>query len=229
MRFTAYALVALLLAAPEAAAQKETENVDRTIPMAAGGTLELKNFSGDVKITGTAGSNVVIHATRRATRERLDNIKLDISVSGSTVKIEANKRNSDWHEKNENVVETAFDIQVPAGTRLDVNAFSSELTIADTTGPIQAQTFSGGIHIDLTRAGELPEVTAETFSGDIKARVADGRSGRVVFNTFSGDLRSDLPLILHEGSRRSMTGDLGSGGGASLRFKTFSGDVRVVR
>lgn len=229
MRFTAFALVALVLAAPAAAAQKETENVDRTIPMAAGGTLKLKNFSGDVKITGTAGQNVVIHATRRATRERLDNIKLEINVSGSTIEIEANKRNSDWNEKNENVVETAFDIQVPAGTKLDLNAFSSDLTIAETTGPIEAQTFSGRIEIDLTRAGELPEVTAETFSGDVRARLADGRNGRLVFDTFSGDLRSDLPLILHDGSRRSMTADIGSGSGARLRFKTFSGDVRVVR
>ena len=47
MRFTAFALVALLLAAPAAAAQKETEQVDRTIPLAAGGTLKLKNFFGD--------------------------------------------------------------------------------------------------------------------------------------------------------------------------------------
>ncbi len=219
----------LTLAAPAAAGQKETETVDRTIPFAQGGTLRLKNFSGDVHVTGTSGSDVIVHATRRATRERLDNIKLDIQVNGSRMEIEANKRNSDWNEKNENVVETAFEIQVPANTRLDLDVFSSDITVRGTTGEVKAHSFSGGIDLDMTGAPAYPAISAETFSGDIKTRLATGGSGQVDFSTFSGDLRSDLPLTVHGSSRRSMTAEIGSGGGPTMRFKTFSGDVRVVR
>jgi DUF4097 and DUF4098 domain-containing protein YvlB len=230
MRLTAIALVALALAAaPAAAGQKETETVDRTIPFAQGGTLRLKNFSGDVRITGTAGQNVVIHATRTARRDRLENIKLDIQVNGSRIDIEANKRNPSWKEKNENVVETVFEIQVPADTKLDLDTFSSDVVVADTTGTIKAHTFSGTIDLDMTRAAAYPDITAETFSGDIKARVSPGGSGQIEFNTFSGDLRSDLPLTVHGTSHRKMTAEIGGGGGAKMEFKTFSGDVRVVR
>ena len=205
MRITAIALLSLSLAAlPAAAGQKETETVDRTIPFASGGTLKLKNFSGDVRITGTSGQNVVVHAVRTATRERLENIKLDIQVSGSRIDIEANKRNPAWDEQNNNVVETAFEIQVPADTRLDLYAFSGDLIVADTTADIKAHTFSGQIDLDVARAAAFPGVTAETFSGDNKTRVPAGGSGEVVFNTFSGDLRSDLPLTVHGSSRRSM-------------------------
>jgi hypothetical protein len=230
MKITAISLLALTLAAGPAAAQsKETERVDRTIAFAPGGTLKLKNFSGDVRIAGTSGNDIVVHAVRRGTRERLDNIKLDISVQGSTVEIEANKREPFWKEKNDNVVETEFDIQVPAATRLDLYAFSGDLIVSGTTNEIEAQTFSGNIELDVSHAQFTPEVKAETFSGDIKTHVASGGSGRVQFNTFSGDLKSDVPLLLHGGSRKSMTADLGTGSGSKLEFKTFSGDVRLMK
>jgi DUF4097 and DUF4098 domain-containing protein YvlB len=93
MRNTALALLVLtLVASPAAAQRKETETVDRTVAFSRGGTLKLKNFSGNVRITGTQGTDVVVHAVRTATRDRLDSIKLDIEVDGSTVSIEANRR-----------------------------------------------------------------------------------------------------------------------------------------
>ena len=71
-------LFALVLAAP-AAAQRDTETIDRTVPMPAGGTLRLKTFSARVKITGGSGDQVVVHAVPRATPERLAEIKLEIT------------------------------------------------------------------------------------------------------------------------------------------------------
>ena len=117
MKNTALALLVLALAAGPAAGQgKETETVDRTLAFSPGGTLKLNNFSGNVHITGTGDSSVKVHAVRRATRERLENILLDIQVSGSTIEIEANRKAPGWSEKNDNVVETEFQIEVPAGT-----------------------------------------------------------------------------------------------------------------
>ncbi len=229
MRTTALALLTLTLAIPAIAEQRQTETVDKTIAFSHGGSLKLKNFSGDVRVTGGPGNEVVIHAVRTATRERLDNIKLEISVDGSTINIEANHRDSDWRDRDNNVVETSFEIRVPSATELDLYAFSGNLIVRDTTSDVQAKTFSGNIDLDLSTASNAPDVNAETFSGDIRTRVSPGSSGRVAFHTFSGDLRSDLPLNLHQGSRRNITADLGSGSGAKLDFKTFSGDLRLVK
>jgi DUF4097 and DUF4098 domain-containing protein YvlB len=230
MRNTAVALLMFTLAASPAAAQgKETDTVDRTIAFSRGGTLKLKNFSGDVHITGTAGNDVVVHAVRTATRDRLDNIKLDIEVNGSTVAIEAKRRVANWDRINDNIVETKFEIQVPAATSLDLYAFSGALIVRGTTSDIEAQTFSGNIDLDVSTAPASPDVKAETFSGDITTRVPAASNGRVEFNSFSGDLRSDLPLLLHRKSRRDISADLGTGGGAKLEFKTFSGDLRLVK
>ena len=230
MRNTAVALLMLTLAASPAAAQrKETETVDRTIAFSRGGTLKLKNFSGNVHVTGTAGNDVVVHAVRTATRDRLDNIKLDIEVNGSTVVIEANRRVSNWERRNDNVVETKFEIQVPAATSLDLYAFSGDLIVRGTTADITAQTFSGNIDLDVSTAPASPDVKAETFSGDITTRVPAASNGRVEFKSFSGELRSDVPLLVHRTSRRDVSADLGSGGSAKLEFKTFSGDLRLVK
>jgi DUF4097 and DUF4098 domain-containing protein YvlB len=227
-------MLLLALAAPAAAQQKETETVDRTVTIGDRGKLNLKNFSGDIQITGTSGRDVVVHAVRRATRERLDNIKLEITNSGSTVSIEANKRADGWRDRNNNVVETDFEIKVPSGTELDLDTFSGKLDVRGVTAAINAHTFSGSIEIDVASASQVPELTAETFSGNIAARIPSGASGRVRFDSFSGGVRSDLPIQMTSrrnrwGGGEDVDGSIGTGSGPTLRFKTFSGDLRITK
>ena len=229
MRFTTAALLLALTAVPAAAGQKETETIDRTIPIGANGTLKLKNFSGDVRVSGTNGKEVVVHAVRRATRDRLDHIKLEITTSADTVTIQANKREEGWREKNDNVVETDFDIKVPYGIELDLYSFSGKIDVTGVTGKINAETFSGDVMLDVASASQLPALSGETFSGDIRVKVNGSASGRVEFNSFSGSVDSDLPISMRSSRRRNVSGDIGSGSGPTLNFKTFSGDLRIQK
>ena len=230
MKNTALVLALVALTAGPALAQgKETETVDKTLAFSSGGRLKLNNFSGNVHITGTADSSVQIHAVRRATRERLDNILLDIQVSGSTIEIEANRKAPGWNEKNDNVVETEFEIRVPSTTLLDVHTFSGDVIARGTTADVKAQTFSGNVDLDVSAAGAAPDVKAETFSGDISTRLPAASNGHVTFNSFSGDFRSDFPVMLNRKSKRDISADLGSGGSANFDFKTFSGDLKLVK
>ena len=232
----------------EAAAQKETETVNRTVPLPSRGTLKLKNFSGNIHLTPASGNDVVIKAVRVARREQLDHIKLEIDTSGSTVTIDANKRDTEWRDHNDNVVETTFDIQVPAAAMLDVYGFSSDVDIRGITGDqkvetfsgditvdgakgaIETKTFSGRIDVNLTGAGTSPSLSAETFSGHIQARLSESAKGEVSFDSFSGEFNSDIPLTIRSVGRRRTSGTLpGGSGGSTLKFHTFSGDVRVTR
>lgn len=230
MRHIALSIVLLaLVASPAAAQRKETETIDRTLAFTSGGTVRLKNFSGDARITGTSANDVVIHAVRKGTRQQLDNIKLDIRQSESTIEIEANRRAAGWQHENDNVVETEFEIQVPAGSSLDLHAFSGNLIVRGTTGSVAAQTFSGDVDLDVSTAPAAPDVKAETFSGDISARLPEVSTGHIRFNSFSGDFRSDFPVLLNRQSKRDISADLGGGGGANFEFKTFSGDLKLVK
>jgi DUF4097 and DUF4098 domain-containing protein YvlB len=202
----------------------ETEVVDRSFPFNPDGHLKLNNFSGKVTITGSNRANVVVHAVRRAPRERLEGIRLEIEASASEISIEANKKNGHWEDRNDNVVETEFEIEVPERATLDVNAFSSDVRITGVAGKQKLHTFSGEIHVDAA-AGPLD---AETFSGDIEVDLASSASGRVDFDSFSGSLDTDMPMTYRSGNKRHITGDIGTAGGATtFHFKTFSGDVRI--
>ncbi len=140
----AVTVLALTAAAPliVAAQQKETENVNKTVPFPNGGTLRVKNFSGGITITGTSGHDVVVKAVRTATRDRLDHVKFTVDTSGSSVTINANDRDESWKDHNDNVVETTMEIQVPTSARLDeVDAFSSGLDISGVSGVEHLKTF----------------------------------------------------------------------------------------
>jgi hypothetical protein len=95
-------------------------------------------------------------------------------------------------------------------------------------GPLSAKAFSGAVSIARSR-GTRSVDRRRTFSGSIDLRVPDSAHGTVTFNSFSGRLNSELPLTLHTSSRRNLRAELGSGGGGTLRFKTFSGSVKIDR
>jgi DUF4097 and DUF4098 domain-containing protein YvlB len=216
-------LVALAAPAAAHAGLRETERVDRTAQIRAGGTLTLKNFSGHVNITGSNRGDVAIHAIRHGTRDRLDHIKLDVEESGSDVTIEANRRDSGWHDHdNTDVVETDFDIEVPSDVGVSVNVFASDVTVKDVRGSQHVKTFSGAIDL----SGGEKTINAETFSGDINVRMPQGAAASVDFNSFSGELRADVPMTYRSSSRTRVHADIGAGG-SDYSFKTFSGDVRI--
>ena len=242
-----FAFAILALPAASVGAQDETERVSRVVKLQPGGTLRLKSFSGHVTIAATDGSDVVIDAVRRAPRERLDRIKLEIRSESSTVEIEANHRDSSWfNSRHNNVVETDFDIKVPKRTNIDVDVFSSpvevkgvegshrvhtfsgRIAIDDGTGAMQAHSFSGPIEIRTRSWQERQTIDVDTFSGNVRLHVPESARGDVSFRSFSGHLDSDVPLTLRTSSRRSLEAVMGSGpAGGTVRVKTFSGNVRI--
>ena len=251
MRTLAAAFAVLALATPAHAAPRlfdETEHITRTIQLEPGGTLRLKNFSGRVTITASDRPEVVIDAVRRASRTQLERIKLDIRTSGSIVTVDANQRDRSWWDfaSGNNVVETDFDIKVPRRTQLDlsvfsspvsvtgvegshkVHGFSSPLVLTDVTGSVRAHTFSGSVTIR-EKSWENQTIDVDTFSGNIELHLPDSARGTVSFNSFSGRLNSEMPLTMHTSSRRALRAELGGGDGGTLRFKTFSGSVKIDR
>jgi hypothetical protein len=62
-------------------------------------------------------------------------------------------------------------------------------------------------------------------------RVPESAAGQLTFNSFSGHLNSEIPLTFRNGRRSNLKAELGAnpGNGGNLRFKTFSGSVRIDR
>lgn len=222
---SAFALTFALLLASPLSAQTNTETVDRTLTLQPGGTLRLKTFSGRVRITGGSGDQVVIKAVRRARQSRLDDIKLEITQSGNTIEVDANHRLVE--RRNDNVVETDFDIQVPSGTRLDIKTFSAPVTVIGVTETQHIDGFSSDIRVETAQWTDGSDLDINTFSGDVTLRLPDSARGDIDFNSFSGRFESDLPVTLTNSSRRNFRGALNGGGSGGFKLKTFSGSVSI--
>ncbi|MGH9199924.1 MAG: DUF4097 family beta strand repeat-containing protein [Vicinamibacterales bacterium] len=218
-------LLTLVVAAPAAA--QEIENVDRTLTLQPGGRLKLNTFSGRVRISGVAGDQVVIKAIRRASRDRLNDIKLEITQSGNSIEIQANRRVVE--RRNDNVVETDFDIQVPSKTELDIKTFSAPVTVTGVSGRLNVDSFSASVRIEASDWADGNDLDINTFSGGIILRMPDSARGELDFNSFSGEFESDLPVTLQSSGRRNFRGALNGGGSTDFRLKTFSGDVSIRR
>jgi arylamine N-acetyltransferase len=248
----AFAVCALAGSVVTAAADgwsDETEHVSQTIALESGGTVRVRSFSGRVTITAGDADEVTVDAVRRAPRSRLDRIKLDVHRDGArSVVIDANRRERSWWEfSGNNVVETDLDIKVPRRTNLDVsvfsapvtvervegtyklNSFSARMTLNDAAGPVVAHSFSGSIQIHAKSLEGAQTIDVQTFSGSIDLRVPESTRAAVSFRSFSGRLDCEMPLTIRTGNRRALQGELGGGGSAELRFKTFSGSVRIDR
>lgn len=226
------AVLAMLILPAAAIAQRQTETVDRTLPFPSGGTLELKNFSGDIRITAGSSRDFVMKAVRRGRADRLKEIALTVEASGSRILVEANNRDRSRNRDDDgrdNVIETDFEIQVPADARLDIDAFSSDVIITGVSGAQRVKTFSGRIEVDATGQGGNPDLSLETFSGDMRVRMTDNARGDISFSTFSGDLDAAFPVTLRSTSRRNIRAELPGGSGRTLTFKSFSGSLRLTR
>lgn len=261
-RFFAAAAFAMLVIPASAMAQRQSETVDRTLPFPNGGTLELNNFSGDIRITAGTGRNFVMKAVRRGRADRLKEVPLTVETSGSRIIVDANDRDNDrnrrsnrgntrWRDDdddgNSNVVETTFEIQVPADAALKIDAFSSDITVTgiqgaldlhafsgDITttgsrGAVRAETFSGRIDVDATGHGASPDIDLETFSGSMYVRLSENAKGEIDFSTFSGDLDAAFPVTLKSSGRRHIRAELPGGAGRRLAFESFSGSLRITR
>lgn len=243
-----FAAALLICLVPALVSAAETEKFHKVVPLAPGGTVSLHNFSGAVRIVGADVSEVTIDAVRTAERDRLDHIKLDVQVSGSKVTIEANKKDPGWTVKNDNVVQTEFDIQVPRNTRLEVDVFSSSVSVRSVSGEqsiktfsgnvtvedgaarLTAKTFSGEIELRLAASSISPSLELETFSGAIGLRVPETARAALTFDSFSGQLTSDLPLTLNDQRKGHLKAALNGGDPSrEVRIKTFSGDVKIAR
>lgn len=242
---TVFAFCALL--AP-ALASADTEHITRTVPLASGGSVRLKTFSGRVTITAADVNEVTVDAVRRAPSDRLRRITLDVHAEGSTVVIDANHHEPSWFDMHSNVVETDLDIKVPRRTSLDVTTFSAPVTVegvegtykvhgfssrirlSNATGSVRAHTFSGSVEIQAARWLERESIDVDTFSGNVELRIPGDARGAVTFNSFSGRIDSTLPLTMRSSNRRSVRAELGgTGSGGDLRIKTFSGSLHIDR
>lgn len=222
------ALVAALLVPAALQAQVERQRVDTAFTFDRGGSVSLSLVSGSIRVVTGTGNEIRILAT-------IERGRLETSLSRSRVSIEARSING-------RMGATRYELTVPAGTRVDANSVSGEITVRGTGGEVEAHSVSGGIIVE----DAIGIVEAESVSGDIDLRRVSGRitvgtvSGEIDADEATGDLEANTVsggVAVRRGKLRifrseSVSADLIYEGtfdpAGDYRFNTHSGDVTVT-
>ena len=217
--------------------------------------LKIELLVGDVTLTAgeTTTTTVRLHPHGKAGAELAE--KFTVEARGNDVVVLAPKiRDSFFSIGSKGSVDV--EVELPAGSTVDVRTGSGDVTAAGLLGDVRATTGAGDLHFhevgsaqlksgsgDITLRSARGEVAAKTGSGDISVGSA---GGRLDLASGSGDIelrRSDAAVKARTGSGDlhigastgdlelvTGTGDVELGGvhGGEVRTKTGTGDVTIA-
>ncbi|HVZ48084.1 MAG TPA: DUF4097 family beta strand repeat-containing protein [Gemmatimonadaceae bacterium] len=169
------ALAAAALLAARAGAQEPAARIDTTFAFDRNGWVDATAISGTIVVTGwTRPEARVVARTDRGL----------IEPTFSRARITLSPRPERYSRSRSGMGETYYELSVPVGTRVMVNATSGNIRVRGTAAEVQASTTSGNIEI----VDAADRIVAQTTSGDIRLNKIRGRT-RV--GVTSGDLELD--------------------------------------
>lgn len=185
-----------------------------TFELAGGGSLDVETSGGSITVEGTSEPSVRVEMyVYKDGRELspadtdLNNWKIDISQSGSTIKVIAKRQNSGWSlfGGGDNL-SVSFVVYTPGQMKTDLNTSGGHISIRNLTGDQQLRT-SGG-HISLSRLkGNIEartsggHIAVDEVHGAIDVRTSGGNidiqetSGPLKARTSGGNIQADLTAV----------------------------------
>src|SRR3954464_5651485 len=151
--------VALLVALPLSARAQDDRpitQIDTTVRLERGGTVDLSLISGRIRVTGWDRSEVKISAS-------IESGSLEFDANSSRVSLSVEDSDDSRGRRHHNVGEARYEVSVPRGSRLILEAVSGDITTTGSQGEIEANSVSG--NVDVTDG--VRDVNAESVSGSV--------------------------------------------------------------
>ena len=169
--------------------------------LAPGGSITIKNVSGDINITGYDGATVEVVAYKEG-RDR-DMVSVENLSTANRVSLRA-----DYEDHCNCDASLRFEVKVPRSVRFNfekISTASGNLSAESVTGHVEMNTASGNV----TLAGVSGEIHASSASGNVNVKDA---AGNVSASSASGDVEVELTRVEGDGD---------------MRFSSASGNVHV--
>lgn len=187
------------------------------------GSIKVTDIRGDLSLDTTSGSVDVSGATRIAGAK---------SISGN-VTITGTRSDTGLDASSISGNVTLRDVEA---RRLNLNSISGNVVMETVACErADAQSMSGNVFYTgtLTPSGRYE---MKSHSGDVRLRIGEDVGFTLDANTFSGSIRSDLPLTTQAGQalreppgrRRAFRGAFGDGS-AVVNITSFSGNVVIAK
>jgi hypothetical protein len=247
-------LGAALAITASASAQELREEFHQTYPIAANGSVSLRNLSGAVHITTWNQNAVKVDAIKTArNQERLQEAKIIVENTADRVVIRTKYPDRNWDGDGDDdhdgrsLASVEYSLTIPAGASLDevklvsgdvdVKGVGGEVRVSTVSGDVSAQglkgraeiaSVSGNVKVTFDRAASRMKLNS--VSGDVIALLPADASVEVSANTVSGDISNEFGLDVDHGKYvgHHLTGRIGNGEG-NLELHSVSGEIKVRR
>jgi len=240
-----FALVLLALsligALPSHAVTREYAQV---YPLQSGGSLDLTNVNGTVRIEAWDKDVVEIRAVKTAPEKEsdLDRVSIDVDSKPGSLSIST-------RYPQEQGVEVAVDytIHVPRRAQVSrVNTVNGSLSITDMekvgdlhtvngniqvfegSGNVHAHTTNGNVYLELKRPADAKGATAETTNGSVMLAIPTDLPANLEARCMNGSFSSEVPVVMEGATQpRVLHGKIGNGG-SPIHLGTVNGTIKIV-
>ena len=227
----------------------ETAEWRQTYELQPGGSVEINNVNGQIKVEPGAGRSVEVVAKKTAkggsaedAKRALERVQI-VDNSGPTgVRIDTRtERGGSWFGSSASV---EYSVRVPSGATLrfstinggvelrgvsgDIKAETTNggVTAREIAGSIDASSTNGGVDVDMTQLGE-GGARLECTNGGIKLRLPSDAKASISASITNGGIdTAGLNLETTESSRRKLEARL-NGGGPQIRIEGTNGGIRI--
>ncbi|MGE0041225.1 MAG: DUF4097 domain-containing protein [Vicinamibacterales bacterium] len=217
---------------PRSTGRDVSASVAYTVTVPSGASVAVKTVSGDVRVLRVAGEVRAESVSGNVEVTGTPNLATAKSVSGNVTARDIGSRTTlSLGSVSGDVVARNLKVRT-----LEAGSVSGDLDLVDLeVERLEAKSVSGNVEFTgaLARGGRYE---LSSHSGDIRLHLASDTGFELDANSFSGSIRSDLPITMRsDGGRgrrsRSNQSIRGSYGDASaiLSVRSFSGSVVIAR
>lgn len=191
------------------------------------GSQTIRNVRGPVNAQGASGSIKVEHVER------------DVQLTTATGSVEAADIGDDVHASSASggvtVSNAKGDIRanslngstqiIKPGGRVDIESANGTIDVQGASNDVKAHGVSGGVTVQ-GDPGEHGYWDLKTVSGPVKVSVPTNSNFRFSAEAISGEIRTDIPIVIEEQGKHSLRAHVGNGGGR-VEVHTVSGEIQV--
>lgn len=228
------------------AGQEVTEQINKTVTLAAGSNVRVSGINGPVTIETGEGDRAEIDIRiKAASREAIERRPLTVENTPNSLTIRTIE-NKEGRGRDRDGVKHVVRLILPRSINMNISGINGAVDVGPIEGEIvvngingrvdvaQAGTatningINGGIRISLARLGE-GGLRVNGINGAVEIGFPESINADVDVSSVNGSVDSDLPItLLGELKRGQLKGTIGSGG-ARITISGINGRVQLRR
>lgn len=194
---------------------------------AVSGSQTIQNVRGPVTAQGSSGAIRIDHVERDT---RINSVSGSIEVSDIGDDVRASSASGEVTVSNSkgdvraNSLSGSVHVTKPGG-RVDTDSASGSIEIDGANSDVKAHNVSGEVKVH-GDPGDHGYWDLKTVSGGVQVYVPPNSNFRFAAEAISGEIKTDIPIVIEEQGKHSLRAHIGNGGGR-VEVHTVSGGIQV--